>query len=259
MALDKASIEYNTNTFLDLQKDLAVWLKESHESDGEWSLAEKKRYINKGLVAIAAQTLIVKKVITFDVEGSTDEPIRTITVPDRLLKTIRVFIGADEYKEMDLDTYLDNVGLFIDIPTSPISVRSSVVSGRSYWWDEATNTLRINPEINSKKSVTIYASVLPQLLENDGDTPNMNPAWSHLAPIWAAWQMLPQDEEHADRGARAERAFTKGIKELERFKRKDASNKSTKFIKDPEKFPRRMRDDTSFRVDLGDNFDRALP
>ena len=102
MALNIKNNEYNVNSFLDLEKDLAIWLKESHDRDGEWTRDEKKRFINGGAAAIAARTLTVNKIIHFDVVGSAGSPKRLIKVPDRVLKPRRLFIDSEEYKEMEV-------------------------------------------------------------------------------------------------------------------------------------------------------------
>ena len=41
--------DYQVNTFLDLQKTLQAYLREAHDKDGVWKIAEKKRQLNNGL------------------------------------------------------------------------------------------------------------------------------------------------------------------------------------------------------------------
>lgn len=260
MPLNIENNEYVVSSFIELEKDLAIWLKEDYSIDGEWTRDEKKRFINKGAAAIAARTLIVKKIMNFDVTGTPASPKRLIKVPDKVLKPMRLYIDSEEYKEMSLDIYLENTGMFLDPPTgstqSTTQLRSSVLGSRLFWWDEASNGFRINPPITDTKQIILYAAVMPKLLIKEGDITDINPAWTHLISKWAAKEMLPQDEEHDDRGMRALQQYELGIGNLERFKRKDAGNKSLQFIKDPEKFPRRRPSDDINNIDLKTTWDR---
>jgi hypothetical protein len=102
----------------------------------------------------------------------------------------------------------------------------------------------------------LYAVVLPKLLEKDDEISDFHPSFHYLAPLWAAVKMLPRDEEHRDRGEWARRQWEDGLKELERFKHRSASNKAIKFKKDPAKFAKRSSLTGDGDVDWGTTFDR---
>jgi len=254
MALAHNSNEYNVDTFLDLQKDLANYLGESHDVDGEWDIAEKKRFINKGCVAIATMTLTTHRTSEWTIKGTTASPVYTLQVPDRMIKPKRLFVDGNEYLELDLDSFLNRLGSTINgVPSTSTNVTQLQQLNRFFTWNEGANTFDINPPISDTENVVLYMHAMPRLLINDGDIPEIHPSWAYLASIWAAKQMLDKDEEHRDRGEVARRRWRSGLKDFERFKHRGSGNKATRMIKDPEMF---SKGSGALDVDWKSTFDR---
>lgn len=254
--LNHNSNEYYVDSFLDMQKDLANFLGESHDINGEWTIAEKKRFINKGCLAVATMTLTTHRSIAWDIKASATNELRSITVPDVMLKPKRLFIDNYEYLQMDLDEFLTNLGSSIDSEVSNVTnVTQLQTSNRFFYWNEGNNTFDINPPISDNMKAVLYMVGAPKLLVNDGDIPDIHPSWSYLAPIWAAKQMLDKDEEHRDRGEVARRRWRSGLKDFERFKHRGVGNKATKMIKDPGTFSSGSGRASS-EVDFGSTWDR---
>lgn len=249
------SNEYYADTFLDLQKDLANYLGESHDIDGEWTIEEKRRFINKGLVHVAAMTLTTPRSVDWDITGTSANPARTTIPPDRMIKPIRLFIEGYEYLQLDLDGFLDRLGSSINgAPTSSTSVVNlQQHTNRFFYWNEGTNNFDLNPPIVGTENAVLYMMAMPKKLEKDGEVPDISPIFSYLASVWAAIHMLDKDEEHRDRGEVARRRWLSGLKAFERYKHRGVGNKSTTMKKDPNKFSRGSSIDG---MDLKTTFDR---
>lgn len=244
-----------------MQKDLSNYLGEAHDISGEWTIDEKKRFINKGLVAVATETLTTHSNIEWTVTGTTTTPLKTITIPDRMIKPMRLFINGAEYLQMDLDNFLQRLGNFVDVPQgSQISTTSSVTQfdqlNRFFFWNQGSNTFDVNPPISDTQKAVLYMIGMPKLLEKDDDISDVHPSWSYLAPVWAAMMMLDKDEEHRDRGAVATQRWRDGMRKVERFKHRSAGNKSVRMTKDPERFSDRNTLSGDGDVDWGTTFDR---
>lgn len=261
MAQPNKSTEYHVDSFIDMQKDLSNYLKESHLIDGEWTIAEKKRFINKGCVAVASITLTTHGRIDFEVTATQADPIRQLTVPDKIIQPQRLFINGNEYMELQMDEFITKYAGFLNTTTGVTSATSSTslpqieIQNRFYWWNKGENTFDINPPITEATNISLFGVLMPKFLEDDGDIPNLDPSFSYLAPVWAAMMMLDRDEEHKERGAKAESRWDKGMDAFERFKNRRASNRVLHIQKDPGTFSNR----TSLNigsVDYGDNFDR---
>jgi hypothetical protein len=243
-----------------MQKDLANYLGEAHDVDGEWTIEEKKRMINKGCVAVATKTLTVHKNCEWTVEGTTANPVKTLIVPDRVLKPKRLFINGNEYVQLELDDFLSRLGNFVDIPEgSQLSSSSTNITqiqqlNRFFYHNEGSNTFDINPPITDKQKIMLYMISVPDILTKDGEIPNLHPSFAYLAPVWAAKMMLDKDEEQRDRGASAHSRWREGMDDIERFKHRSAGNKVVTMKKDPSRFqtPNVLSND----YDYGTTFDR---
>jgi len=257
MTLAHNSNEYYVDNFLSLQKDLSTYLGEAHNIDGEWTVAEKKRFINKGCVAVAAMTMTTHKNTEWDIVGTTAKPLRTITVPDAMIKPKRLFIDGNEYLQLDLDNFLKKLGSSIaGTPSTSSNLAQLEQLNRFFYWNEGANTFDMNPPITETVNAVLYMVAMPRLLEKDGDISVLHPAWAYLAPVWAAMMMLDKDEEHRDRGETARRRWLAGLKAFERFKHRGVGNKATRMIKDPEKFSKRNVNAGDNGIDWGTAFDR---
>ncbi len=262
MPLDHVNNNYHVDTFLEMQKDLAIWLKEGHLINGEWSIAEKKRFLNKGCIAVAAATRTTTKTLNFEAKGvaSTNE-IQELAIPAQLIEPVKLFIDGLEYKEKTFDEFMDDIGGFMQPPPgSPVGATGQYTTAaalsRFFYWDQSKNVLQVHPKITETKSVQLYAVVMPNLLSEDNDVSILNPIFTNLAAAWAAWKMLPQDEEHKDRGREAQRDYISGIRDFESHKRKRRGNIAKKIIKDQDQFGNRSTIGELGRADLGVTWDR---
>tara|TARA_R110002126_G_scaffold47086_4_gene131911 strand:+ start:611 stop:1351 length:741 start_codon:yes stop_codon:yes gene_type:complete len=245
-----------------MQKDLAVWLKEAYTIDGEWTIAEKKRYLNRGCVAVAAATLSIESTVVWEVTGvaSTNEIVE-LALPARIIQPKRLFVDGLEYKEVAFDEYLDNVGGIIDPPSGSVTSASGQYSvafrlNRFFYWDQAKNVFQISPRITDTQTIELYAVMMPNLLINDDDVSTLNPIFTHLVSAWAAWKMLPQDEEHRDRGRDAQRDYITGLRDFEKYKRKRKGNIAKKIIMDQGQFGSKTGHGHLGMSDLGTLWDR---
>ena len=258
-ALNHVNNDYHVDTFLDMQKDLAVWLKEPYDIDGEWTIAEKKRYLNRGCVAVAAATLTTTAPIVYEVKGTTALPVQELEIPTKMIQPMRVFIDGQDYKEVTFDQWLDTIGGFMELPSGSVASATGQYTvayrgNRFFYWDQTKNVFQINPKITDTKTVEVYAVIMPNLLINDDDVSMLDPVFHHLVSAWAAWKMLPQDEEHKDRGREAQRDYVNGLRDFEKYKRKRRGNISKEIQLDQGQFSRSK--DTLGRSDMGATWDR---
>ena len=262
MPLDSVNEEYHVDTFLEMQRDLAGYLKEGETVEGEWTTDEKKRALNRGCVAVAAATLTLKRAFTYQVVGkSTPNEMIELELPARLIQPMRLFIDGQEYKEKDFDGWLDVMGNYVEPPAGSVTSATTqsnvaLATNRFFYWDETKNVFLINPSITDTKTVQLYAIAMPKLLVNDSDVTDLNPIFSHLPAKWAAWHLLYQDEEHRDRGLSARRDYHAGLKDFERFKKKRTGNISKKIIKDQAQFSNWDGASGGGKADLGAYWDR---
>lgn len=262
MPIDSVNSEYHVDTFINMQTDLGGYLKEGATIEGEWAVEDKKRAINRGCVAVAAATLTTKRVFNYTVEGKpSPDQMQELTIPNKLITPMRLFIDGQEYKEKTFDQWLDQMGNYIEPPAGQIksaTTQSNVAlrMNRFFYWDEAKNVFLINPSITDTKSVQLYAIAMPRLLVNDEDVTDLNPIFSHLPAKWAAWHLLYKDEEHRDRGLAARRDYHAGLKDFEKFKKNRKGNISKSIIKDQSQFGTHDTLNAGGRADLGDYWDR---
>lgn len=253
--------DYQVSTFLDLQKTLQAYLREAFDKDGVWKIAEKKRQLNNGLVAIATETLSVRKKKLIQLNGSADILVRSFETPPDMLEPRRVFIDGYSYRELEEEEYLDSLGYFEDLPDgwpqgqgAGLTSADTITWTRAYYWDIGERTMRITPKIDTLSTALVWYAAMPSKLTEDDDIPNVHPAFSHLAAAWAAHKLLFKDEEQKDRGARALKDYEDGIGKFERFKTHKTSSRVLNFKKDTKQFKRRQRS-FSIKYDLGRNFD----
>lgn len=259
MPLNIVNNDYHVDTFLDMQKDLEKYLKEGYDIDGEWTIAEKKRFINRGCAAIAAATLSTKTVITQEIVGSPTNPIRELPMPGRIIQPVRLFINGYEYLENTFDQWLAEMGGVMPVPAGTVSSTTGPTStiptrfNRFFYWDEYKNALLINPPIEEEQTVQFYVIAMPNLLVNDTDVSMLNPLVTSLAAAWAAWRLLPQDEEYKGRGREAQRNYLNGLRDFRMLQRQRKGNIAKTINKNMGQF-RRISADRP--VDMGDNWDR---
>lgn len=252
---------YQISTFLDLQKTLQSYLRQAYDVDGVWKIEEKKRQLNNGLVAIATETLSVRKKLILKLDGSATNLIRSFESPPDMLEPRRVFIDGYSYRELEEEEYLESLGFFDELPDgwpqgqgAGLTSADTITWTRAYYWDIGERIMRITPKIDTLSTALIWYAAMPSKLVEDDDIPDIHPAFSHLAAAWAAHKLLYKDEEQKDRGARALLDYESGISKFERFKTHKTSNRVLNFKKDKRQFKSRKRS-FSTKYDLGRNFD----
>jgi len=243
-----------------MQKDLENYLKEAFDEDGTWTIAEKKRKINEGCIAVVAHSTYPPTIREFTISGGTAaDPLHNIILPANFLKPVRLFIDSFEYKELSLDDYVGRkTGLTnVSEPTSTsLSAITRINFDRFFWWDEANNSFRTNPPITERVAAELYYIAAPNKLDKDDDISTLIPSFTHLPPMWAAWRMLYKDEEHRARGSAARSDYKDGLNELERHRNRNPGNKVTTILMDRSVFTNPSDLEFDGRTDLGSSFDR---
>lgn len=260
MVLKTLNDEYHVRTFEDMQKDLENYLKEAFDEDGTWTVAEKKRKINEGCIAVVAHSTYPPIIKDFIISSGTAlNPTHDMVLPANFLKPVRLFIDSFEYKELSLDDYVGRkTGLTnISEPTSTsLSAITRINFDRFYWWDEAKNSFRLNPPVTERVAVELYYIPAPNKLANDDDISTLIPSFTHLPPMWAAWRLLYKDEEYRARGLEAKIDYKDGLDDLERHRNRNPGNKVTTILMDRSVFTSPSDFDLGGRTDLGSSFDR---
>ena len=246
MTLPIDGIEYEINTFLDMQKDLADYLSEAYNVNGTWSIAEKKRRINQGCVAVATEIMEPRTFLEKKISGSSGTPFFEIPAPSDLLKPGRLFIDGIEYMELSMENFM--------LRTSSGAGVGPELAHHYYWHDTAKRILNIRPKLTlDNKDFCFYYVKMPKKLVQDGDVSDINPAFSDLPALWAAWRMLYRDEEHADRGRSARQDFMDRLDDYNKFRNRSIGSKQPKMVLDSSLFPARSHE---FVEDTGDLWDR---
>jgi hypothetical protein len=259
MALRTNNDQYHVRTFLDMQKDLELNLKEDYAEDGTWTVAEKKRKLNEGCIAVAAHSTYPPTVEQFIVNsGTAADPLYDLPLPADFLKPTRLFIEGFEYQELTLSDFTRRRNGLTNTANNTNTGATSYTNinfDRFFWWDEAKNSLRINPQITSRTPVELYYVPMPNKLTKDSDISTLIPAFTSLPALWAAWQMLNKDEEQRGRGAAAKADYREGLDELERHRNRNTGNKTLPILMDGSTFPQNS-DYFLGRIDGSDGWDR---
>lgn len=259
MVIEYINDQYEVRTFLDMQIELANYLKESETEDGIWTVTQKKRAINLGCLAFVSDKAHPLQFTPFEIDGTAEKPIREIPTPVNLLKPGRLFIDGFEYLEQTMAEFINRRQGLINI-TEPTSVSLSAITrinfDRFFWWDETKKTFHLNPEVAQRSNAQLYYLGAPKLLENDADVSNLPIAFTDMPASWAAWKLLYKDEEHRDRGRNAKADWDSRLKDYERFRSRTIGNKITKINLDKNVFSNPSGFTQGERVDLGSAFDR---
>lgn len=238
-------------TFLDLQKDLALYLREPHDdTSGYWDQEIKKRKINEGLRAVVARTNCLPKTVTLD----TLDGISIIPIPEDLLKPRILFINGKRYYPSTEEDKLKGHGFDLNT-TYPQSGK------RIYIWYRGNKSVDVRPIPSTAQSTAgIGKCVLayiqrPKLLINDPDIPEFAEEYHRLASLWAGWQLLYKDKERSSEGEACKIDFENGISDLDADLGEETDGLRRYMMLDPRIF--KEMDLNHIRVDDSELFDLA--
>lgn len=232
---------YDVNTFLDLQEDLADYLGEDATIDANWTIARKKKMINRGLKDLASRILTPRTFKEDNLQATVTSPIGEIVPPSNLLKPINLYITQSPSASTAPSSQApyENSREWIEVEEEEffrIRRGNKFRHTHVYFYDIAQRLLRLGHDITTNSLYEFYYVRTPKILVNSADVSDVDPNWTHLAAMWAANRLLYKDQEHRDKGISLLGDYERGIADALALKFKEAGGKSTKMKLNPRVF-----------------------
>jgi len=191
--------------FSEMQENLSNWISEDKDTDGTWTIAEKERQLNDGVLEFVKKTKFLQDIQRLkSIEDQVEYPL-----PEDYMNSILLLANKIKYRRETLENHFLITNGGEDNVAGPYAY---------YYLDKVRNTFKINPSIaDDGKDIKLLYIRRPKELVDLKDIPVI-PKEFHMVPVyWAAYQLLPKEFEQGRRGREALAAWKGGIAEALEF------------------------------------------